>query len=256
MNKLMKTFPVNIEGKSEFLCYVTEFWEEFDELFAINYCQLVLNFKYHAILLENNAKLQVSLNLETFDENINKSLIPRIVMCFLEGVSLMSTFHVILWFSKFGYFPALIQGNIAIQNDESIHRDYHIERIKLMIGSKLETISALILEISAEILEMELEFVDFVYSGLDVKFGELPEISDVKNYVKYLNIYILRKLVKFSEIPKTFMPPENYEIPVWLESLSCKKRNNFFEIKGSDYSNPDTSNLVFSRNGWHEIILK
>lgn len=205
----------------------------------------------------------------------------RIILSFVEGVSLMTTFCIILWFSTLGLFPVLVQINGTIQNDEAIHRNYHIERVleildslgiklnnvqndnnlrkdeirglnnnisqndrdKVEIKSKISSVlRSRILDISKTVLNMELLQLDYLYS---TNIGEHSTNSTQPGIPTKDSVREYICYLNDYILNEYLGSGVHHQIPDWLESLSVERKNNFFEIKSSIYNNKEINSLKY-----------
>jgi hypothetical protein len=207
------------------------------------------------------------------DDHLDK----RLMLLFLEGVSLMSTFHIVLHFSQTGMFPSLVQGNLSIQNDESLHRDYHLQKVRSLLGRDgLLKRRGRVMEISHNVVEMEIDLIASIYEGIPLSdHGEvigsgerlraegsphsitnIPSCEEVMSYVIHLNAFILRDLevpneevLSLTSALESKWSIKHHVEPAWMKVLSLQKRNNFFEVKQSTYSGTDVVSLDFITEG-------
>lgn len=205
-------------------------------------------------LIEDREQRSNILDISDEESRYLDNIDMRIILSFVEGVNLMSTFGVILWLSTIGLFPVLVQTNAIIQNDETLHRNYHIERVLQMINS--QTSSGLLIKLRKHgystiidylreriknifqtVLNMELLQIDYLYNDrLDIQDSNLPSKDDLINYVNHLAEYILDKYLETGI---------RHKIPTWLESLKLERKNNFFEIRGSVYNEKNIGDLEY-----------
>lgn len=183
------------------------------------------DFLLHKETLEKNSYMQDMV----FKDNFGLSLAKGIL---LEGISLFGSFVMLKNFERFGKYLGMCKINEWSLRDETLHVEGNSWLFRTWANENPneinDTFKRHIYSMAREIVELENNFIDFVFNDY------LPpqlEKEDVKNYIRYMAD---RRLVQLGLKP-------NYNIsenPLqWMDELSNGSSfQNFFEGKVTDYA--------------------
>jgi len=163
----------------------------------------------------------------------------------VEGIFFQAGFTFILWFKVIGKMDNVVFGNLQVRKDEAKHRNFGIYKYHSLPESQKISeshITAMIIEA----VDLELEFTDYVIPEV-IEYRsdptrEYPEsILDpdhIKTYVKLTGDHLLKSL---GCKPHWNIDPET--LPTWIQEIAMETKNNFYEQRGSNYSQFSTSDL-------------
>lgn len=141
----------------------------------------------------------------------------------VEGIFFSGSFCAIFWIraNKKGLLPALTQSNELISRDEGMHTDFAVLLYSMLVN-KLS--KEMVYDLIKEAVEIEKEFVT---EALSCKLiGMNADL--MKQYIEFvadrLVVQIGYEKIYRAENPFSFM-----------ELISLRQKNNFFEVKVSEY---------------------
>jgi ribonucleoside-diphosphate reductase beta chain len=170
---------------------------------------------------------------QEFDINDTRELMLNLAVFggFIEGVSLFSSFAILMNFPRMGKMKGVGQIVTWSIRDESLHsegicrlfRDIMMENPELWTPAFHDRIY----EACRRMVELEDQFIDTVFS-----MGPVPGLTpeEVKQYIRYIAD---RKLIDL-RLDKIY----NVQNPLtWLEVMvNAKEHTNFFENRATEYA--------------------
>ncbi len=167
----------------------------------------------------------------------------------VEGIAFQASFTFILWFKTIGKMDNVVFGNIQVRKDEALHRNFGIYKFGQLTESQKPPIEH-VLRIIQEAVDLELEFTDNVIPKTieyraDPK-SEFPDAilnpKDIKQYIRLTADHLLVSLGYESHWkvdPGTF--------PAWLHEIAMDTKNNFYEVRGGNYTQFSLKNIYLGR---------
>lgn len=153
----------------------------------------------------------------------------------VEGIFFSVLFAIIFWFRKMGLMKTVVFANALIAADESLHRNYgghlHQKRGGLKVDRALEIVN--------EVFEIESKFIEYLLSDTEGEEEELEDLSvdGLKEYLKVVTDSLLH-CAGYDTI-------YNVENPLkWLDEIALIQKNNFFEVKGANYTRMSVSDAL------------
>lgn len=146
----------------------------------------------------------------------------------VEGIFFWDLFGIIYLLRSLGLFPTIVHFNELIAKDESLHKSQGIHLCKKYGGVQYERA----LEIVGEAVDVESSFV-----RKRVRASKYLNPADLLNFTCVLANLILAEL---GHLPHYTTSP----LPSWLEEASLVQKNNFFEVRGANYTRNSLTNAV------------
>lgn len=168
-------------------------------------------------------------------DNDDASFAQRLIgFAIVEGVFFSGAFCAIYWLKKRGLMPALCLSNEFISGDEAKHTEFAVllySKIKNRID--FETVKKMFLE------SVELE-KEFIISAIPCSMIGMNS----KLMSQYIEFVADRLLVQLG-YPKIFSSSNPFE---FMESISIRGKNNFFDRRTSEYSKPSVGQSAEDRS--------
>lgn len=186
---------------------------------------------YSAFLKYSEMSDKVEYSMESNQDDISGLALTLAKSVFNEGVSLFSSFVMLLNFQRYGKLMGLSKIVEWSIRDESIHVEGNSKLFRTICSEHKKIVNdsfkKKIYEMARIIIDLEDAFIDMVYDKHIIE--GLPK-EDVKKYIRYIAD---RRLIQLGLKPN-FKVKEN---PLeWLEwILGAPTHTNFFEGKISEY---------------------
>ena len=259
-----------LKGFTIMECYVGDYWA--DVVPKIIPLHEVKAACYQNALVESNhsrsyAHLTDTLGLNTYEAFLTDPVIQKKLETFInhpdsrvslaifsgagEGVSLFSSFAVLLSFGKESYLKGLSQIISWSVRDEVAHSNLGIYLLNKLVEEEPLTVNEIkeIYEGFRIVVKNEFDFIDQIFEGKDL---ETIRYSSLKDYIHYRANDRLRAL----NLEPIFTTMGEYqEVAEWFEAETKGiVSNDFFDqpIEGSNY----TANLPQDFSGFDYSIFK
>ena len=163
----------------------------------------------------------------------------------VEGIFFQAGFVFILWFKVIGKMDNVVFGNIQVRKDEALHRNFGIYKYGQLSDEEKPT-EAHAYRIITEAVELEIEYTDYVTPKI-IEYRANPESefpdatldpADVKEYIRLTADHLL---ISLGYEAKWHVDPK--DLPPWLYEIAMETKNNFYEIRGGNYSKFSTKDL-------------
>ncbi len=133
--------------------------------------------------------------------NCNKDRVLRYVAstC-MEGIFFLGLFPIIFYFIHHNLLPGFTHANQLIFRDETLHFEYYMKRVKLMLQAPgmLEKYKDEIIKIVLEAAEIEYQFIQkLLYAPVMEDESDIQEGLTKENLVKYLEMMVDQTLFGF-----------------------------------------------------------
>jgi ribonucleoside-diphosphate reductase beta chain len=154
----------------------------------------------------------------------------------VEGIFFPSGFLPIFNLRRRGLFKALAFANRLIMGDEGMHRNYSGLKCQRHGGVSREVA----IEISMEAYNIERDFVEFeLFKVITASGEELPD------YTLHDAIEFLKVVVDSNMHCNGQKPLFDVVNPLtWADDLSITEKENFFEIKGGNYTRTSVTDAI------------
>ena len=243
-----------LKGFTILECYIGDYWA--DVVPKIIPLHEVKAACYQNALVEQNharsyAHLTDTLGLKTYDAFLTDPTTRQKIDFFVhhpisrvslavfsgagEGVSLFSSFAILLSFGKDGLFKGLSQIISWSAHDELAHSDLGIYLFKELVKEKTLTTeeSELIYNGFRAVVDNEFEFIDKIFEGEDLK---TIKYNSLKDYI----LYRANDRLKALGLEPIFELDGSYqEVAEWFEAeTKGQVSNDFFDqpIEGGNYT--------------------
>ena len=157
----------------------------------------------------------------------------------VEGIFFSGSFCAIFWIrsTKKGLLPALTYSNELISRDEGMHTDFAMLLYSMLVNKLSKEV---VYDLIKEAVEIEKEFVT---EALSCKLiGMNAEL--MKQYIEFVADRLLAQ-IGYEKIYRTTNPFG------FMELISLRQKNNFFEVKVSEYKKANVGTSAQDR----EFIL-
>lgn len=202
--------------------------------------------EYSAFLQYKELHDKVDFAMESDQEDVSNLALTLAKSVFNEGVSLFSSFVMLLNFQRFGKMMGLgkiIEWSIR---DETLHVEGNSTLFRTICSENKKIVNdsfkKKIYEMARMIVDLEDKFIDMVY---DNHIIEGLDKEDVKKYIRYIAD---RRLIQLG-LKSNFKIKDN---PLeWLDwIIGAASHTNFFESKVTEY---EVAGLQGDRGSWDEI---
>ena len=166
-------------------------------------------------------------------ENEDASFGIRVIaFAAVEGIFFSGSFCAIFWIRnhKKGALQGLTQSNELISRDEGLHTAFACTLLSYLVNKPEEEI---VHELIKEAVEIEQRFIS---DALPVKLIGMNS-SMMKQYIEYVADRLLINM-GYQKIWRSTNPFD------WMELISLRPKNNFFEVKVNEYSKPGVGNTA------------
>jgi len=153
----------------------------------------------------------------------------------VEGIFFSGSFCAIFWIraTKKGALPALTQSNELISRDEGMHTDFAVLLYSMLVNKLSKEI---VYDLIKEAVEIEKEFVT---EALSCKLiGMNAEL--MKQYIEF----VADRLVVQIGYEKIYRATNPFN---FMELISLRQKNNFFEVKVSEYKKANVGTTAKDR---------
>lgn len=182
----------------------------------------VRNSLYHVPSIKKKAEWMRRYELSDLDFRYR-----LIAFCCAEGIMFMTSFAEILSHRPSGKLQGLVQSNLLISQDETLHRNYGaylFTKYAYRGGSCLVDIEK-VYEIIREAVEIEKEFVDALFEETD------PDYDLKDDYLKFVECVADDLCVELE-----LKPLYNQPCPLsWMNDISNLIKENFHEVRPTAY---------------------
>ena len=244
---IVLNFMNETRSQEEFAAYAAQLYIE--TIHAETY-GLIVNTLYTeekiaemAKMCENSKYMKAKFDfIEKWIHNDRPFVEKLLAFACVEGISFSVLFAVIFWYRKMGKMKALIFANALIAADESMHRNYACYLIMKYGGISEERAN----EIIGELYGIEVEFIEWMIDELEEEDGKEDNKEDELGDLTSDNLKEFLKLVTDSlrhriNLPTLFNAKNNMK---WLDDIALIQKENFFEIKGANYTRTSVSDAV------------
>jgi len=184
--------------------------------------------------------------LSTLDKKYNRMILISMALygAFVEGLQLYASFAMLLNYSRNDKFVGMGQVVTWSIRDESLHVECMLQLFKtfgeqsgLISNNKLDKFCAeQIYKICKDIVEMEDDFIDLVYStGAPTGLS----IYEIKRYIRFVADYRLEQLGL-----KPIYNIQEHPLPWLRDMLDLTEHANFFETSVTEYTSVNINRAV------------
>lgn len=194
---------------------------------------------FHAVqtvpVVQKKAEWARSHIYKTDGNDVENFVRRLIVFACVEGIFFSGSFCAIFWLKKRGLMPGLIKSNEFISRDEGIHRDVACDVYRLRIKNKLDKDE--VIKIVTDAVQIEQEFVQ---ASLPVELIGMNSAL-MCEYIEFVADHLLMNLIGRRHYNGSNPFP-------WMSLISMNTKDNFFEVRNSNYIKGKTGKISFDED--------